>query len=400
VTPIRTDGSNEFAYHTVTVRLPAMIDGVLADNPDLPSPAATSLRELQAQLTSDAPLAMYDPPAPDYDAWKQYLADHQQRLGQPASWQNSEWFLLEHFFFRMILGAVDYFQTQHDPFAPAKTRELAPAALGEQVDSILGGPSQRRANEFADRLCFSLWGNRMDLSHSEAMAHASGVLSESDGSTTGDALIADDSQAVWEIVQDLAGPVHFVCDNAGTELAADLCLADWLIQERGAVVCLQVKCHPTFVSDATETDVHQIIDRFASAEASLQRHELARRLSAALSAGRLIITADLFWNSPLFFDKLPDRIHTAFAEAGMILIKGDMNYRRLLGDRIVPAADPLQMWAPSMPAPTVMLRTMKGDPIAGIDPARLRALDQEHPDWRTAGKHGVIQLLAPHAMRT
>ena len=212
-----------------------------------------------------------------------------------------------------------------------------------------------------------------------------------------DALIADDSQAVWEIVRDLAGPVHFVCDNAGTELAADLCLADWLIQDRGAVVCLQVKYHPTFVSDATEADVHQIIDRFASVDASLQRRELARRLSAALSGGRLIITPDLFWNSPLSFDKLPDRIRSAFAEAEMIVIKGDMNYRRLLGDKVVPAADPLQRWAPGVPAPTVMLRTMKGDPIAGIDPVRLRALDREHPDWRTAGKHGVIQLLATAA---
>ena len=48
-----------------------------------------------------------------------------------------------------------------------------------------------------------------------------------------------------------------------------------------------------------------------------------------------------------------------------------------------------------MPAPTVMLRTMKGDPIAGLDPARLRALNREHPGWRTAGKHGVIQVLMP-----
>ncbi|MCK4514704.1 MAG: DUF89 family protein, partial [Spirochaetaceae bacterium] len=137
MTSIRTDGSNTFAHHTVTVRLPGMIDQVLADNPDLPASAAASLRKLQHELITDAPLGMFDPPAPDYDEWTRFLTDHQQRIGRTVSWQNSEWFLLEHFFFRRILAAVDYWQTKIDPYAPAKTRELDSPALGRQVDSIL-----------------------------------------------------------------------------------------------------------------------------------------------------------------------------------------------------------------------------------------------------------------------
>ncbi len=393
MTPIRTDGSNEFAHHTVTVRLPAMIDQVLTDNPGLPASAAGALRELQGDLISDAPLTMFDSPAPDYDAWTRFMAEHQQRLGRPASWQNSEWFLLEHFFFRRILAAVDYWHTNIDPYAPAKRRELDSPALGQQIDSILDGPSDSGRDpgfdEFAARLCFSLWGNRMDLSHSQSMAHADAAQ------TAGESLIADDSAAVREIVRNLADPVHFVCDNAGTELAADLCLADWLMRERGAGVHLHVKYHPTFVSDATAADVHQMIDRLGSPGTSSARRALAERLVSGLDTGKLLIVPDPFWNSPLFFGDLPDRILTTFAEAGLIIIKGDMNYRRLLADTIVPATDPLQTWAPPMPAPTVMLRTMKGDPIAGLNPARLRTLDREHPGWRTAGKHGVIQVLVP-----
>ncbi|MBU8913124.1 MAG: protein-glutamate O-methyltransferase family protein, partial [Spirochaetales bacterium] len=306
--------------------------------------------------------------------------------------QNADWFVLEHFCFRRILAAVDYWRTKIDPFAPAKARELASPALAQQVDPLLEAPGESgrdpEFDPFAQRLCFGLWGNRMDLSHSESMSHAGAAHHD-------DSLIIDESSAVWKIARKLTAPVHFVCDNAGTELAADLCLADWLIRTRATPVNLHVKAHPTFVGDATEDDVHALIDQLGSPAASTVRRELAARLVAWLNAGELHIVPDLFWNSPLFFNDLPDRILTPFAEAGLIIIKGDMNYRRLLGDKIVPNTDPLSAWAPPMPAPTVMLRAMKGDPIAGLDPARLNALDREHPGWRTAGKHGVIQVLMP-----
>ena len=392
MTPIRTDSSNKFAHYTVTVRLPAMIDQMLSDNPDLSAAATASLRQLRAELISNAPLRMFDPPAPDHETWAQLLADHERRLGHRATWQNSEWFVLEHFYFRRILAAADYWQTKIDPFAPAKARELASPALAQQVDSLLEASREsgrdREFREFVQRLCFALWGNRMDLSHSESMSHA-------DAAHHDDSLIIDESSAVWEVVRNLAAPVHFVCDNAGTELAADLFLADWLIRTRNAPVSLHLKAHPTFVGDATEADVHALIDRLGSPAASTVSRALSERLVSGLDTGELLIVPDLFWNSPLFFNDLPDRILTPFAEAGLIIIKGDMNYRRLLNDTIVPATDPLSSWAPPMPAPTVMLRTMKGDPIAGLDPARLNALDSEHPGWRTAGKHGVIQVLAP-----
>ena len=70
-----------------------------------------------------------------------------------------------------------------------------------------------------------------------------------------------------------------------------------------------------------------------------------------------------------------------------------MNYRRLLRDTVVPASDPLDKWAAPLPAPVILLRTMKGDPLAGVAAARLQALEGNEPGWRVAGQHGVIQLL-------
>jgi uncharacterized protein with ATP-grasp and redox domains len=386
VTPIRTDGSNAFAHHTVTVRLPKMIDQVIAQTPGLPPKAATRLRELQQELLDDAPLRMFNPPAPDHEAWVRTLAAHDDRIGHPASWRNSEWFTLEHFFFRRILAAVDYWNTGTDPFGSAKAREVASPALGLQVDSVLRSASP---DALAARLTFALWGNRMDLSHSDSVSHAAAA----EGWEHDDALIVDDSASVWKVARELNNPVHFVCDNAGTELAADLCLADWFVHERSVPVHLHVKEHPTFVSDATPSDVHALLDRLGSPGSSLVQQQLADRLTTALNSGELQVVPDLFWNSPGLFTELPDRILSTFARSGLIIVKGDMNYRRMLGDVIPPATDPLAAWAAPMPAPTTLLRTMKGDPIAGIAPERLASLNREHPGWRTAGKHGVIQLV-------
>jgi damage control phosphatase ARMT1-like protein len=386
VTPIKTDGSNTFAHHTVCTRLPKMVDQIIEDLPGLPAEASASLRQLQHELETDARLRMFAPPAPDYDAWVRILADHDDRLGCAATWKNAEWFVLEHFFFRRILAAVDYWNTGVDPFGPAKARELAAPALGVQVETVLQSAAP---DAFNARLAFALWGNRMDLSHTGSVSHA--VSAEDEPYL--DSLIINESEAVLRVAQTVCAPVHFVCDNAGTELAADLCLADWFMQERGAGVHLHVKDHPTFVSDATADDVHALVDRLGSPRSSQACRELARRLTAAIGNGQLVVTPDHFWNRPSYFSQLPARIISDFAEAALIVIKGDMNYRRLLGDRVVPATDPLQKWAPALPAPAVLLRTMKGDPLAGVARARLTALDREDPGWRTAGKHGVIQLL-------
>ena len=394
--PILTDGSNTFARHTVYVRLPGMIDRLLADNRGLQPHSVNALTGLREELLSDGPMHMFDRPAPDFDRWAAYLDDHEQRLGRTATWQHAEWFVMEHFFFRRIIAAVGYWETGLDPFLPAKTRELNAPQLMEQLDAVLTPLTEPTVTwnaspeDFTNRLTFALWGNQMDLTHTESMAHAS-VRHKS--TRVDDNIIVDDTESVRRLALRASKPIHIVCDNAGTELAADLCLADWFISSQSLVVHLHVKEHPTFVSDATENDVSDLMGLLGTAGGPLSRRGFAGRLTSAMDSGRLVVTPDLFWNSPLYFESIPLQLHRAFSEAGMIFIKGDMNYRRLVSDNIVPAADPLSQWAVRLPAPTVMLRTMKSDPVAGVPAKRLAALEQEHPGWRTAGTHGVIQML-------
>ncbi len=387
MTPIRTDSSNPFAHRTIRVRFPGLIDDILEGLPHLDRARRAALTALRDELVGNAPLSMFDPPAPDYDPWTSYVGEHAQRMApaQP-SWQNAEWFLAEHLFFRRIIGAVRYWETALDPFKPAKEKERTSLLLAEQLDALL--ENARPEDRVRGSLLFALWGNRMDLSHEDASAIASGGQGHDPS-----ALIADQSQDALKLLHRAREAVHIVCDNAGTELAGDLCLTDWLLHHGCGSVFLHVKFHPTFVSDATTLDVRQLIEGLTAAS-SPGRRKLGERLEAAFVAGRLRICPDFFWNSPRFFDALPPRILGLFADADLIIIKGDLNYRRLLRDTIVPAGDPLERWASPLPAPAVILRTMKGDPLAGIDADRRRALDAEHPGWRVAGRHGVIQTLS------
>ena len=81
----------------------------------------------------------------------------------------------------------------------------------------------------------------------------------------------------------------------------------------------------------------------------------------------------------------------AWRAADWVIVKGDANYRRLLGDAHWDPATPFDRAAAYFPTPLVALRTLKSELIVGLQPgqaARLTALD---PEWMTNGRRGVVQ---------
>ena len=120
---------------------------------------------------------------------------------------------------------------------------------------------------------------------------------------------------------------------------------------------------------------------------------LAARLESFRADNRLLIETDLFWNSSRFFWEMPPALQQELAQPHLIIIKGDANYRRLLGDSRWLTTVPIADAAPYLPAPFVALRTMKSDPIVGLQPGQAEVLDQEDSEWRVNGRRGMIQAL-------
>jgi uncharacterized protein with ATP-grasp and redox domains len=398
---IRTDGSNPFAYHTMTVRQPKMLIDLLEANPDYPPIIADELRLLLEDLLNDRPIMMlnlYPTPTPDYIEWASASVDRSGR--QRPTWLNTDWFYAETVLFRLIVEACRWWETRRDPYTPFKQEELNSPALWDMLERALhleGGIYDRLPNLAA----FAMWGNRIDLSYMDVAAHGT--------SATAEDLLVDDALAMRDHLMkaQLAyfpeaeqGVSHIIVDNAGTELAMDLALADALLCAFSDVVILHTKYHPTFVSDAINEDVLITIERCISGPHGNGRSDaivaMGQRLQTAFTEGRLRLAPNLFWNSPLFMWDMPRQLRRVFEEAQIVFLKGDANYRRLVGDVVWDPTIPIADVVDFFPSTLMALRTLKSEPVLGLSSEQVQHLDQEDEAWHTNGKRGLIQMVPSH----
>jgi len=384
--PIRTDSSNAFAHRTIRQRLPAIIRETQSLNPDYADSIQRALADLHAALVNDASVPMLTLPAPDYDDWDAAYADH---TGE--TWQATEWFFGETYFYRLLIQATRWWETGRDPFAPKKAEEYAGDALWELLSRALAIAGGREA-QLSALLAYALWGNRIDLSYALAASHGSDIQD--------DDLLVDERDAVIDFVLRGRGIVHIIADNAGTELALDLALADWLLREAVAdQVIVHLKLHPTFVSDATALDAMGFIERLESGErGDLPRH-FGQRLRAMLEQGRLRLAPDAYWNGSRFLWDLPPRLSQMFQRGWLTIIKGDANYRRMVGDAVWPPETALEAVIGAFPCPLLALRTLKSDPIVGLPAGLAQKLDTIDADWRVNGRRGVLQTMLKESGR-
>ena len=403
--PIRTDGTNAFAYQTMSERQPQMIQNVLDANKDFAPIIVEELTLLRQDLLTNAPILMlnlFPTPPQDYIDWatQQVNRGGMSREGKPLTWLDTDWFFAETMLFRLMVELCRYPETGRDPYAPFKEEELLRDELWKLLDEALtipGGAYER----LPKLLHFATWGNRIDLSYS--------AVAERGTSANADDLLIDDAEALREhlIKSSLKtfpeaerGVGHLILDNAGTELAMDLVLTDALLTGYCDVVILHTKALPTFVSDATNADVRDMIKRFIRGHHGAMRPSkaitaLGERLQLAFDEGRLRLAANLFWNSANFMWDMPRQMRRVFEESNIVILKGDANYRRFVGDALwKPATDPADVME-SFPSPLIALRTLKSDPILGLTDKQIRALDAKNPQWRVTGQHGIVQLVVP-----
>jgi hypothetical protein len=376
--PIRTDGSNRFARHTMRVRIPAILRDVQAMNPDFSSKIHGALERLHDEILGDRPLAPLDLPAIDASAWSRALADREQ-----DRWLRTDWFFAEAYFYRCMLQATRYWETGRDPFRPSKQQELASEAPWRAVEQALSLRGAPLAERLPALLRAALWGNRMDLSY--AAVAARGLLAQDED------LLVDHAAQAAAMLLAAPGEVHVLLDNAGTELLLDLTLADALL-EAVPRVQLHVKMTPTFVSDATAVDVRSTIAALEAPERHPEQRALGARLRDAFQAGRLGIHPGLYWNSHRFFFDMPPLLRACLAPAALVISKGDANYRRFTGDALWNPSTPFGRVTGFFPAPLLALRTLKSDSIAGLPEGAAERLDAEQEDWRSSGRRGVVML--------
>ncbi len=385
--PMRGNEPGSWGNSTIRQRLPEIARRTLQEN-EFPADIQTRIEALIADIP-DAPIRLLQDDSPDVAAWNACIRPYR---GQ--NWLNPPWFFTETYFYRRIIEAVDYFQTGIDPFAHQKsegleTTRFAIYALGTQLQDWLAAGWQ--ADTLATLLTIDLWGNQADLSlwpaeESEQPAHQDFDQAQA-------FLLADDSRGVIDYIYSWPAPrLDFIVDNAGFELVCDLALADYLLSSDGAEkVVLNLKIHPTFVSDATILNVEQTI-AFLSHTEHAATAAWGNRLADHLANGRLQLQAHPFWTSPLAMWEMPTDLRADLSSPSLIISKGDANYRRMVGDLHWPPTTPFAGIMTYVPAPWLALRTLKSEVVVGLQAEKVMQLRQDDPDWLINGRYGVIQF--------
>ncbi|WP_433573080.1 damage-control phosphatase ARMT1 family protein [Streptomyces sp. CA-251247] len=376
-----------FAWGVLHRRHPALIQQVRDAFP-YPPRQQRALDALLAEITDGVvePLAAT---AKDYSLWADRAEPYVGR-----SWFDTPFLWAESYFYRKLLAALEYFGEGPwqgvDPFGPFKDAELSSPVVDEELralDALADLPPGRQASAL---LQASLWGNRADLGFGITADEPARTDTGVDAGA-GAGLVSDDSALLWSLLPvGTPATVAVVADNAGRELIPDLVLVDHLLERGHATdVVLHVKPYPYYVSDATNTDVVGGLRRLV--RASGRAGEIGRRLWTAAGSGRLEVRAHPFFCAPLPYEEMPEDLRTQFASVTLTILKGDLNYRRLVGDRLWPATTPFADVTAYFPGSLAALRTLKSDVIVGLTEAMINALDRTGAAWRTSGTHALIQ---------
>ncbi|MFJ9695693.1 damage-control phosphatase ARMT1 family protein [Kitasatospora sp. NPDC101183] len=370
-----------FARSVFHDRHPKLVQQVLAALPYGPAERA-AVEDLLAESIG----GLLEPLGEDAHDHQQWTEWGEGLFGRP--WGDAPFLWAESYFYRRLLEATGYFRPGAwqgiDLFAPFKTAELTGPAVDAELATLGELPSLSAEKRSDVLLSSALWGNRADLSF-QITASASNPQSSG--------VIADDSPLLWRALAAASSPkVCVIADNAGRELLPDLVLVDHLLTSGlAAEAALYVKPCPYFVSDATTTDALATVERLRSApEQEAQR--IGRRLWDAMTSGTLAIRTHSFFCAPLPFHAMPADLRAELSDATMTILKGDLNYRRLVGDQLWDATSPFAERVDHFPSPVAALRTLKSDVVVGLKGPVVAELDGTGEPWRTSGTYGLVQV--------
>lgn len=387
--PLRGSDPDSFAEDTIKRRMPEIGRRVFVEN-ELDALTTARMQALLDEMPKGLIRPLTDNHAPDFALWNNAIAPHTTQ-----NWLQTSWFFAETYFYRRIIEAVDYFGTGLDPFAYQKSESLKVSLpqiklLCQQLNGLETTGWQQ--SSFHQLLLADLWGNQVDLSL--WTVESDDKPDHADDSAQRAHTIVDESDAAFQLLdQTDNASIHFIIDNAGFELIGDLVLADYLLTTNKAkTIHFHLKLHPTFVSDATPTDIAKTLDFLTAQDESTVRG-LGERMRGYLENGRFQHSIHSFWTSPHPMWHMPADLRQTLTAATLIISKGDANYRRCLGDAHWPYTTPFAEVVSTMPAPFLALRTCKSNVVVGLPAGKEEELNGRDPHWITNGKWGVMQYV-------
>lgn len=294
---------------------------------------------------------------------------------------------------------------------------------------------------FKEMIQICLWGNATDLSMLTHMTHEDIQNLQSVGREAQAArkefILRDDQDNVWEHLSNNQGEkkrIDFVLDNAGFELFTDFVFADFLVTYTPYVskVVFHPKLIPWFVSDVTPPDFKSAITSLLSptffpiaapdwdgetvnlpegvSDGYKHLHTMVERWRRYIEQGIFQLSVPLdtplgasdvradFWTSPWPYWNMAELAPEVFKElqgSGLVIFKGDLNFRKLTGDVQWPPSTPFETALGPLAGkfPILSLRTNKADVVVAVDDEKAKELDARGEKWRYNGKYALVLFL-------
>ena len=230
----------------------------------------------------------------------------------------------------------------------------------------------------------SLWSNKNDLSltsGNDTSAKVNNLFELLDAQRSN--IVCDHISQLWTYLSTLRGgssqPVRIdiALDNISIELASDLILCDFLLRNDCVdTIRLHGKAYSWFVSDVTRHDFDYLLQ--------------------LLGGDNSLCTAR-------FVQRLHGYMYAELSEhCSLLLTKGDLNYRKLMGDLNWPFDTPFAHAIRHFkPTPAICsVRTIKCDLIVNLDTcvetnqayANIRREFADSTKWMTSGDYALVQF--------
>lgn len=324
--------------------------------------------------------------------------------------EKAPFFLVEFYFYHLLLSLRNYDNLKFDFFAAKKdadwkdkTEDFSSklSVLFEDFEETDEKKfSKQEKQEFNERknehiksiLYYSLTSNTGDLSQLHE------IRSESVKCLCNETEICQD----YLNVTNPYSRFDIICDNSGAELFSDIYLSVFfLVYGLAKKIVFHLKPCPFFVSDAT-------IDDFSKLVSALTKNGKNAELLDFISKKKIEVWTSDFWVEPYYFDKMPDDLKNHFDKSNLVIIKGDLNYRRLVGDfnnytdetKSSIKFETLEERCffknkSNKNIPLVAPRVLKSDVFVGIDTVFEAIGRNSDSQFKTDGKWGVVQTTLP-----
>lgn len=176
-----------------------------------------------------------------------------------------------------------------------------------------------------------------------------------------------------------------------------MCIADFLITNKYAKkIRFYVKTIPWFISDVMIKDFKWTLNQLSNHSDNPILKKLGDRWQNYIQTKIWTIEEHDFWTLPVTFPEMTTydvSLYKKLSEAKLIIFKGDLNYRKLFGDRNwMPDASVDECLQGFHPSKLCSLRTLKADIICGLQKGLAEAVEEKSPDWLASGNYGVIQF--------